>query len=156
MCSWLLKDGKIYTSEIIRALHSAELIVVEGTLYPLLNRLAKDGLLAYEWQESEQGPPRKYYWLTDDGKALLGESAEGVSHAARLDKHAGKGAYIMNEVSKIHLGRQAFAISADAHRSLRNYLDAIKRRVHDDDVVKRSGATHGTSYWPNGALPAKR
>jgi PadR family transcriptional regulator PadR len=67
----LLKDGKVYSSEIIRALHQAELIVVEGTLYPLLNRLAKDGILAYEWQESEQGPPRKYYWLTDDGKQLL-------------------------------------------------------------------------------------
>ncbi len=69
----LLKDGKVYTSEIIRALREAELIVVEGTLYPLLNRLAKDNLLAYEWQESEQGPPRKYYWLTDNGKKLLGD-----------------------------------------------------------------------------------
>jgi len=67
----LLKDGKIYTSEIIRALREAELIVVEGTLYPLLNRLAKDKLLTYEWQESEQGPPRKYYWMSDDGKKLL-------------------------------------------------------------------------------------
>ncbi len=69
----LLKDGKVYSSEIIRALRAAELIVVEGTLYPLLNRLAKDQLLAYEWQESEQGPPRKYYWLTDEGKLLLAE-----------------------------------------------------------------------------------
>src|ERR1700676_5278553 len=69
----LLKDGKVYTSEIIRALRKAELIVVEGTLYPLLNRLAKDKLLMYEWQESEQGPPRKYYWLTDEGKKLLRE-----------------------------------------------------------------------------------
>lgn len=67
----LLKDGKVYSSEIISSLRRAELIVVEGTLYPLLNRLAKDKLLAYEWQESEQGPPRKYYWLTDDGKSLL-------------------------------------------------------------------------------------
>jgi PadR family transcriptional regulator, regulatory protein PadR len=69
----LLKDGKVYSSEIIRALRQAELIVVEGTLYPLLSRLAKDGLLAYEWQESEQGPPRKYYWLTPDGKTLLAQ-----------------------------------------------------------------------------------
>src|ERR1700745_937664 len=69
----LLKDGKIYSSEIIRALRSAELIVVEGTLYPLLNRLAKDKLLAYEWQESEQGPPRKYYWLTESGESLLAD-----------------------------------------------------------------------------------
>jgi PadR family transcriptional regulator PadR len=69
----LCKDGKVYSSEIIKALRSAELIVVEGTLYPLLNRLARDKLLGYEWQESEQGPPRKYYWLTDDGKAVLHE-----------------------------------------------------------------------------------
>ncbi len=67
----LCKDGKVYSSDIIRKLHAAELIVVEGTLYPLLNRLARDKLLAYEWQESEQGPPRKYYWLTDDGQAML-------------------------------------------------------------------------------------
>jgi len=69
----LLKDGKVYSSEIIKALHQAELIVVEGTLYPLLNRLAKDSLLAYEWQESSGGPPRKYYWLTADGKKLLAD-----------------------------------------------------------------------------------
>lgn len=67
----LLKDGKVYSSEIIRALRGAELIVVEGTLYPLLSRLAKDNILDYEWQESEQGPPRKYYWLTDEGQTLL-------------------------------------------------------------------------------------
>jgi PadR family transcriptional regulator PadR len=69
----LCRNDKAYTSEIIQALRQAELIVVEGTLYPLLNRLAKDKLLAYEWQESEQGPPRKYYWLTDEGKQLLME-----------------------------------------------------------------------------------
>jgi PadR family transcriptional regulator, regulatory protein PadR len=69
----LCQSGKIYSSEIIRFLRQAELIVVEGTLYPLLNRLAKDGLLGYEWRESEQGPPRKYYWLTDDGKQMLAE-----------------------------------------------------------------------------------
>lgn len=69
----LCKDGKVYSSDIIRQMRQAELIVVEGTLYPLLNRLARDKLLAYEWQESEQGPPRKYYWLTDSGKELLAE-----------------------------------------------------------------------------------
>ena len=67
----LCKDGKMYSSEIIRSLRAAELIVVEGTLYPLLNRLARDKLLGYEWQESEQGPPRKYYWLTSEGRDLL-------------------------------------------------------------------------------------
>lgn len=69
----LLKDGQVYSSEIIHALHEAELIVVEGTLYPLLSRLAKDNVLSYEWQESEQGPPRKYYRLTENGHALLND-----------------------------------------------------------------------------------
>jgi len=69
----LCKGGKVYSSEIIKTLRAAELIVVEGTLYPLLNRLARENLLGYEWQESEQGPPRKYYWLTDDGKKTLAE-----------------------------------------------------------------------------------
>ena len=67
----LCRRGKVYSSDIIKELRGAELIVVEGTLYPLLSRLAKDGVLGYEWQESEQGPPRKYYWLTDEGKALF-------------------------------------------------------------------------------------
>lgn len=67
----LCKDGKVYSSQIINRLHQAELIVVEGTLYPLLSRLAREGLLGYEWRESEQGPPRKYYWLTDEGQAVL-------------------------------------------------------------------------------------
>lgn len=75
----LCSNGKIYTSELISALHEAELIVVEGTLYPLLNRLAKDNHLAYEWQESEQGPPRKYYWLTDEGQALLASLKKSYS-----------------------------------------------------------------------------
>ena len=69
----LCSHGKAYSTDIINKLRAAELIVVEGTLYPLLNRLAKDGILSYEWQESEQGPPRKYYWLTKDGEAALSE-----------------------------------------------------------------------------------
>ncbi len=60
-------DQPRYTSDIIRALRQAELVVVEGTIYPLLSRLQKDGLLQHEWQESEQGPPRKYYQLTPYG-----------------------------------------------------------------------------------------
>ncbi|MBQ7494246.1 MAG: PadR family transcriptional regulator [Bacteroidaceae bacterium] len=67
----LLKRQPAYASDIIQQLKEAELLVVEGTLYPLLTRLKKDGLLAYEWQESTQGPPRKYYRLTDEGQAFL-------------------------------------------------------------------------------------
>jgi len=71
-CVLLVCGGQpVYSSDVIRRLREAELIVVEGTLYPLLNRLARDKLLGYEWRESEQGPPRKYYWLTEDGQAIL-------------------------------------------------------------------------------------
>lgn len=59
-----------YTSDIIRRLSDAEMVVVEGTIYPLLSRLQRDGLLAHEWQESEQGPPRKYYQVTDFGRQV--------------------------------------------------------------------------------------
>lgn len=60
-----------YTGDIIKRLHDAEMVVVEGTIYPLLSRLHKDGLLEYNWQESEQGPPRKYYRTTDKGRAVI-------------------------------------------------------------------------------------
>lgn len=59
-----------YTSEIIKTLSEAEMVVVEGTIYPLLSKLQKDGLLSYEWQESEQGPPRKYYKATELGNEV--------------------------------------------------------------------------------------
>lgn len=61
----------VYTSDIITMLRDAELVVVEGTIYPLLSRLQKDGLLAHEWQESEQGPPRKYYKITKFGEEVV-------------------------------------------------------------------------------------
>ena len=62
-----------YTSDILEALKRADLLVVEGTLYPLLSRLKNNGLLAYRWEESTAGPPRKYFCLTDEGKQLLGQ-----------------------------------------------------------------------------------
>lgn len=67
----LLRKEASYANDIITRLKKAELIVVEGTLYPLLTRLKKDGLLSYEWRESTLGPPRKYYALTEDGELFL-------------------------------------------------------------------------------------
>lgn len=67
-----------YTSEIIAQLRQAELVVVEGTIYPLLGRLQKDGLLQHEWRESEQGPPRKYYVLTDDGRTVVSKLKQHI------------------------------------------------------------------------------
>lgn len=73
-CILLIIDKKpAYASDIIIELKNAHLIVVEGTLYPLLTRLKNSGLLDYVWQESTQGPPRKYYKLTDQGKEFLKE-----------------------------------------------------------------------------------
>ena len=69
----LLSRKRAYTSDIISELKKAHLIVVEGTLYPLLTRLKNDGLLAYEWEESTQGPPRKYYVITPVGEAFHSE-----------------------------------------------------------------------------------
>lgn len=67
----ILLQGDAYTNDIIQKLKDAKLIVVEGTLYPLLNRLKNEGLLSYRWEESNSGPPRKYYQLTDKGKIFL-------------------------------------------------------------------------------------
>ena len=67
----ILKNGEAYPSDIIEKLKKAKMIVVEGTLYPLLTRLKNAGLLQYRWEESSAGPPRKYYSLTDKGIAFL-------------------------------------------------------------------------------------
>jgi len=69
----ILEKGDAYASDIILSLKNSKLIVVEGTLYPLLTRQKNAGLLSYRWEESTQGPPRKYYALTDEGKAFLNE-----------------------------------------------------------------------------------
>ncbi len=69
----LLSRHDAYVSEIIARMKEARLIVVEGTLYPLMSRLKNDGLLGYRWEESPSGPPRKYYSITDMGCAFLDE-----------------------------------------------------------------------------------
>ncbi|SFE86534.1 PadR family transcriptional regulator [Thermophagus xiamenensis] len=69
----VLSRGDAYASDIIKDLKEARIIVVEGTLYPLLTRLKNAGLLSYRWEESTQGPPRKYYELTDRGQEFLQE-----------------------------------------------------------------------------------
>lgn len=67
----IISRGEIYASDIIAELKRAKLLVVEGTLYPLLTRLKNNGLLAYNWVESTSGPPRKYYVLTPEGRQIL-------------------------------------------------------------------------------------
>lgn len=67
----IISRGEIYASDIIGELKKAQLLVVEGTLYPLLTRLKNNGLLSYTWKESTSGPPRKYYQITDEGRDVL-------------------------------------------------------------------------------------
>lgn len=69
----ILKNKDCYSTDILEKLKSAEMIVVEGTLYPLLTRLKNMELLSYRWEESTQGPPRKYYSLTEKGEILLSD-----------------------------------------------------------------------------------
>ncbi|NMB36835.1 MAG: PadR family transcriptional regulator [Bacteroidales bacterium] len=69
----ILNKKEAYASSIIEELKQANMIVVEGTLYPLLIRQKNQGLLSYRWEESTQGPPRKYYMITEKGKSLIGE-----------------------------------------------------------------------------------
>ncbi|MTG99219.1 MULTISPECIES: PadR family transcriptional regulator [Myroides] len=69
----ILKERDCYTSEILDELKSVKLVVVEGTVYPLLTRLKNDDYLAYRWEESNSGPPRKYYNLTEKGTGFLEE-----------------------------------------------------------------------------------
>lgn len=67
----IISRGEVYASDMIEELTAAKIMVVEGTLYPLLTRLRKSGLVDYKWVESNSGPPRKYYRLTDQGKQFL-------------------------------------------------------------------------------------
>ncbi len=69
----ILSRGDSYVSDIIKELKESKMIVVEGTLYPLLTRQKNAGLLSYRWEESTQGPPRKYYKLTEEGESFLKE-----------------------------------------------------------------------------------
>jgi len=67
----VISRGKIYAQDILKEMKEADLIVVEGTIYPLLSRLKNSGLLEYLWEESKNGPPRKYYSLTHKGRDNL-------------------------------------------------------------------------------------
>ena len=92
----VMEDGEVYPSDIINKMKESKLIVVEGTLYPLLTRLKNSGLLSYRWVESNSGPPRKYYSLTPLGQKFLdelhttwNELVTAVSQTTRKSSSAG-------------------------------------------------------------------
>lgn len=83
----IISRGEVYVSDMLGELTSAKIMVVEGTLYPLLTRIRKAGLVEYKWVESSSGPPRKYYTLTPNGLDFLsnlGDTWKGLVKSAKL------------------------------------------------------------------------
>ena len=90
----ILSRGDSYAPKIIAELKNTEMIVVEGTLYPILTRQKNAGLLTYRWEESPQGPPRKYYMLTEAGRqqlALLDEAWDEMVEQIKIIRHGKEG-----------------------------------------------------------------
>ena len=87
----VLQNKPQYVSDIIENLENSQMVVVEGTLYPMLTRLKNEGYLGYRWEESMQGPPRKYYELTETGRLFLSELEnawnELVDAVFHINKH---------------------------------------------------------------------
>lgn len=86
--STIAEAGEVYPPDIKVKLEKSRLIVVEGTLYPLLTRLKDAGLLAYRWRESSLGPPRKYYAITDQGRTFLSGLLETWNELVNAVNHA--------------------------------------------------------------------
>jgi PadR family transcriptional regulator len=76
----IVAADKVYVADILERLSDTDFATQEGTLYPLLSKMRRDGLLDYEWQESDAGPPRKYYELTAKGRTQLGELNDYWKH----------------------------------------------------------------------------
>ena len=84
----IINEGEIYPTDVINRLKESNLLVAEGTVYPLLNRLKTMELLSYKWVESNSGPPRKYYQLTDNGRLFLTElnkTWQELAHAVSIN-----------------------------------------------------------------------
>lgn len=84
----IIKNREVYPSDIIEQLKEVELIVVEGTLYPLLTRLKNAGMLDYQWKESTSGPPRKYYKITEEGNTFLQELSDNWERLVNAVTHS--------------------------------------------------------------------
>lgn len=85
----IIAGDKVYAADILRRLETTEFATREGTLYPLLSKLRREGWVNYEWQESEAGPPRKYYKLTSDGEHQLRELSAYWDQINRTIKELG-------------------------------------------------------------------
>jgi PadR family transcriptional regulator PadR len=86
----IVAADKVYAADILKKLGATDFATQEGTLYPLLSKMRRDGLLDYEWQESDAGPPRKYYELTVKGKSQLAELNDYWKHVNATITQLGK------------------------------------------------------------------
>ena len=86
----IVASDKVYAADILRRLSATDFATQEGTLYPLLSKMRRDGLLDYEWRESEAGPPRKYYELTAKGTSQLAELNDYWKHLTATIAQLGK------------------------------------------------------------------
>lgn len=95
--STIASEKEIYSSTILERLEESELIVKEGTLYPLLTRLKNGGLLAYTWRESTEGPPRKYFSITNEGESFLNGLMETWNELVNAVNQATQNNHLSNE-----------------------------------------------------------
>ena len=86
----IVAANEVYVADILRRLSDTAFATQEGTLYPLLSKMRREGLVDYEWRESEAGPPRKYYTLTAKGQAQLGELDEYWKHINKTISQLGR------------------------------------------------------------------
>ncbi len=85
----IIAGQRVYVADILKQLSDTEFSTREGTLYPLLSKMRREGLVDYEWKESEAGPPRKYYELTAKGREQLRETLEYWAQLSRTVKNLG-------------------------------------------------------------------
>ena len=109
----IVAANKVYVADILERLSDTDFATQEGTLYPLLSKMRRDGLLDYEWQESDAGPPRKYYELTAKGKTQL-RRAERLLEAAQRD-HLATWTIAMQKVISINLNGNAYQLEEDGY-----------------------------------------
>ena len=126
----IIASDKVYVADMLSGLSETEFETQEGTLYPLLSKLRREGLVDYEWQESDAGPPRKYYELTAKGTSQLAELNDYWKTSTRRstswdDSHA-ESHHDQPERQRVSAGREA------AYGLLRTYLDAAELQLKDN------------------------
>ena len=126
----IVAADKVYAADILKRLSATDFATQEGTLYPLLSKMRRDGLLDYEWQESDAGPPRKYYELTARGR----DPARGVERLLERPQrhHRATREVAMHKVISINLNGNAYQLDEAGYEALRLYLALAQEQLEDN------------------------